>query len=93
MIKVIKEGRSERATLDNDIDLNTFRGGEQEPVRESIPMIPSPSPSVEVESYMIEGYREINRSYHLHEEDIVNVNYSLYDHSHEDADIDCDWEM
>ena len=94
MIKVIKEGKSEKATLDNDINLSTFAPApEEKQVRESVPMIPSPSPSVEVESYMIEGYREINRSYHLHEENIVNVNYSLYDHSHEDADIDCDWEM
>ncbi|CDR39936.1 CYFA0S04e00694g1_1 [Cyberlindnera fabianii] len=54
----------------------------------SVPMKISPSPSAEVESYMLEGYREINKSYTMHQEEIVNVNYSLYDQSHEDAHLD-----
>jgi hypothetical protein len=90
IIKSIKEGAKETTTIDNSISLQKFT---KLMTPSSSPMIITPSPSAEVESYMMDGYRELNKSYHLHEEDIQNVNYSLYDQSNEDAHLDSDSEM
>lgn len=75
------------------------------------PITMTPSPSLEIESYMIEGYRDttlppqtsastashqsqrrqlqgvLNRSYDIHRDDIINVNYNLYDQSNEDLHL------
>ncbi|KAH3678477.1 hypothetical protein WICMUC_001494 [Wickerhamomyces mucosus] len=52
-----------------------------------------PSPTNEVESYMIEGYNnsyKINQSYTNHKEEILNINYCLYDNENEDSHLDND---
>jgi hypothetical protein len=54
----------------------------------------SPSPSVEIEGYMMEGYDMLpmaasgatNKSYRYHEEEILNVNYGLYDADFNECD-------
>lgn len=49
------------------------------------------SPSGEIENYMVEGYadqQELNKSYDHHTENIVNVNYNLYDHHNEDEHLE-----
>ncbi|KAH3681507.1 hypothetical protein WICPIJ_007530 [Wickerhamomyces pijperi] len=69
------------------------------------PVTMRPSPSLEVETYMIEGYNEIqpdspshrserrqlqgvlNRSYDHHRDEILGVNYNLYDHENEDQHL------
>lgn len=51
------------------------------------------SPSAEIESYMIEGYDikstgAMNKSYRYHEEEILNINYGLYDADCNECDSD-----
>ncbi|CCH41007.1 hypothetical protein BN7_544 [Wickerhamomyces ciferrii] len=100
-IHIIKDANSERSSIDKTINLDTFstKIPQSKPIPEtpkkksSVPLaysrLPLPySPSSEVESYMVEGYQqELNKSYDVHKEDIVNVNYNLYDHHNEDAHL------
>lgn len=91
MIKRIQEDKVETSTIDKSITLKSFQERPQTPRKPYI--VVTPSPTQEVECYMAEGYRQVNHSYHVHEEVIANANYSLYDHSNEDAHIDSDVEM
>lgn len=90
MIKITDEGSSQKAVIDNGVSLQHFQQGGGDKAQD----FSMPSPSAEAEGYMVDGYRGLtNKSYHLHEEDIISVNYSLYDLEDEDAHIDDDLEM
>jgi len=106
-IHIIKDANSERSSIDNTINLETFssklpdlkhsnlqQSKPSKPSKPSTPLaysnLPLPcSPSSEVESYMVEGYAssEHNKSYDHHKEDIININYNLYDYQNEDAHL------
>lgn len=103
IIHIIKDENSERSSIDNTITLETFARKVPEPkpipttpkqtkskVSISYSRLPLPySPSSEIENYMAEGYeREHNQSYDHHKDDIVNVNYNLYDHHTEDLHLE-----
>lgn len=102
-IHIVKDENSERSSIDNTINLETFttklpalkaNTPQKKSTKQKIPLpysrLPLPySPSGEIENYMVEGYEEEhNKSYDHHKEDIVNVNYNLYDQHTEDAHLE-----
>lgn len=90
-IRIIKDSKNvEISTIDKSVNLQTFMS----PSKSSQTLNTGTSdvkidvnPSNEIENYMIEGYK-INKSYNHHNEDILNINYSLYDASNEDISIE-----